>query len=241
MTSGKISTEMTSERRSKLLGEAAGFLVTAGISMTQYATSRKDEPGTALGAVVQVAGDLARGLHSLHENRNYYAATALSRQLIETSDLVSYFNASPTRATFWLNATEDEVRKAADFQPKTLRRKARSSYKVYSDHCLLGGHPRTLARYLLPGSPWRRPGASIKLPTANGSTKADLKALLITDALQHTYETVLVTIEALNLDSFQVLGLTEDHTTQLIGKLVEDLVAWRKHDPLATAGPARME
>jgi len=187
-----------SESRGKLLGEVAGFLVTLGYAMAAHGTKHKNAHTVAIGVAIQIAGDLSRGVHKLIENGNYYAAVALSRQLLEATQLIKYFQAVPERGVFWLNATDSDMRSARDFKPAALRQATQASDSMYSTHCALGGHPRSMARLVLPGSPWRGRDDVVTLPRADGTTvQADLRSLILTDALQHVYETVLATIKGL--------------------------------------------
>jgi hypothetical protein len=227
----------SSESRANLLAEAAGFLVTIGFATVAHGTEQKDVHKVALGSVMQIAGDLSRGLHQLIETRNYYAAGTLDRQLLEATQLIVYFRAAPDRAAFWLTATDDEMRDASDFKPAAMRRATQASDSMYSTHCALGGHPRSIGRALLPGSPWRRKGEVIALPRTDGTTvEADLKSLLLTDALQHIYTTVLVTIEALDLDALQTMGVLQGNISERIPELADALKTWRESDPLSTVG-----
>jgi hypothetical protein len=227
----------SNDSRGRLLGEASGFLVTMGFAMAVRGTREKNRSTIAIGVTVQIAGDLSRGLHILIDAGNYYAAVVLGRQLLEATQLIRYFRAAPARAEFWLTATDADMRKAPDFKPAALRRTTHANDRMYDTHCLLGGHPRSMARLLLPGSLWRKPGDVCSLPRTDGtSVEADLKAFLLTDALQHIYETVLAALEVLDLDALQVLGVLEDNAVERTSELVKNLVAWRDNDPLSSVG-----
>ena len=200
-------TDWSNEDRSRLLAEAAGFLVTIGFASVRYAARISNRPALATGVAIQTAGDLSQGVHKLIEDKNFYSAVTLARQLLETTQLIKYFQLFPDRAEFWLTASDSDMRKALDFKPGSLRRSTRSSDHMYDTHCFLGGHPRAVARYLLPGSPWRRTDDIIDATTQDGAKfSSDLKALLLTDTLQHVYEAITTAIEALDIEAIDALG-----------------------------------
>ena len=229
--------DWNNENRTRLVGEVAGFLVTIGFASVQHATKTNNRVKLATGIAIQSAGDLSQGLHKLIENRNFYSAATLARQVLEVTQLIKYFQVSPDRAEFWLTASDFDSRRAPDFKPASLRRSTDSSDRMYSTHCFLGGHPRAVARLLLPGSPWRRNGDIINVTTHDGVKVAvDLKALLLSDALQHTYETVLTAINVLDIEAINALGPLEETVTERTNELVRNLVGWRDQDPLARVG-----
>ena len=229
--------DWSNESRSRLLAEAAGFLVTIGFANVMHAKKISNRPALAIGIAIQTAGDLSRGVRNLIEDKNFYSAATLARQVLETTQLIKYFQLSPDRAEFWLTASDSDMRNASDFKPGSLRRATRSSDRMYSTHCLLGGHPRAAARHLLPGSPWRKANDIINVATQDGTQiSTDLKALLLADALQHVYETVLAAIETLDIEAINGLGPLEKTVTQRTDDLVRNLVCWRDQDPLARVG-----
>lgn len=228
--------QVTNSTRDSMLAEIGGFLVTAGLAMSLKSRRESDEGRLAIATCVQISGDLAVGLRQLIGERNYYSAAALGRQILEATWLIQYFAKSPERARFWLNATDEDLRNSQDFRPASLRATTGSSGEVYGKHCLLGGHPRSIARMLLPGSHWRREDEVIDLSPAGFDIQVDIRALLLADSLQHLYATVLETIENLDLDAFQMLGPIEERTLDLTDKLVQGLVAWRQNDPLSQVG-----
>jgi hypothetical protein len=234
---GHGDTDWSNEDRSHLLAEASGSLVTIGFASVRNARRTGNRSALATGIAIQTAGDLSRGVHKLIGDANFYSAVTLARQVLETTQLIQYFQLSPDRAEFWLTASDSDMRKAVDFKPASLRRSTQSSDHMYGTHCFLGGHPRAVARHLLPGSPWRRTGDVIEVATPDGvEVSADLKALLLTDTLQHVYEAVTTAIEALDIEAIAALGPLEKTVTQRITELVQDLVRWRDQDPLARVG-----
>ncbi|MFG2018285.1 hypothetical protein [Actinomadura geliboluensis] len=232
----------TNELRTALLEESAGFIVTAGYVMAHHAQQTGDQAKLAVGTAVQICGDLSRGILRALSERHYYTAAAAARQLLECNDLIHYLGRNPSRAVFWMTADDEKMRKAADFTPTRMRGKAGSSEKEYAYHCHLGGHPRSIARILLPNSPYRARGAQIPLVRNGKPVHADLDGLLLSDALQHVYDAVTNTIEVLDLDAFRGggalrrLGVTETGVRKKIDSLVVRLCEWRAADPLAETG-----
>ena len=96
----------------------------------------------------------------------------------------------------------------------------------------MGGHPRSVARTLLPGSRWRAGDEVIDLAAEGFDIQADLRALLLADSLQHLYDTVRVTVDALDEDVIEAMDSAVSFV-DLTSKLIEDLTAWRSDDPLA--------
>ncbi len=131
-------------------------------------------------------------------------------------------------------ANTTKVRNTSDFKPKKLREVTASSDRVYDRHCALGGHPRSIARILLPGSPFRRPGEIIDLSLAGFNITTDIRALLLADSLQHLYDATLATLEVLDVNAFMQLGKLRERSELLTDDLVRRLVEWRDTDPLAT-------
>lgn len=222
--------------RSQLLGNVAGFLVTIGYAMSAWSQKNQDKAGAGIATCVQISGDLARGIHKLINEGNYYASATLGRQILESTQLIQYFSIRPDRAEFWLTATDAQMKSASDFKPKQLREATASSDSVYDRHCALGGHPRSIARMLLPGSPYRRSGEIIDLSSAGFNITTDIRALLLADSLQHLYNAVLATLEILDVDAFKELGQLRERSEQVTHDLVRRLVEWRNVDPLARVG-----
>jgi hypothetical protein len=224
--------------RSQLLGDVAGFLVTIGYAMSSWSQQTRDKAGTAIATCVQISGDLARGIQKLTTGGNYYASASLGRQVLESTQLIQYFSIRPEHAEFWLTATDAQMKRATDFKPKQLREATAASNRVYDRHCALGGHPRSIARILLPGSPFRRSGEIINLSAAGFNITTDVRALVLTDSLQHLYDATLATIEVLDVNAFKELGELRERSEQLTDDLLHRLIEWRNMDPLAAVGYA---
>jgi hypothetical protein len=229
--------DVDNDTRDELLSEVGGFLVTVGYAMMRRSGKEQDEGRIAIATCVQLNGDLAQGIRKLIAEGNYYSSLALGRQVLETTQMIQYFTKVPARGAFWLTATDAQMRNAPDFKPKALRAATASSDTVYSRHCFMGGHPRSVGRMLLPGSPWRRQNEVIDLSSAGFDIITDVRSLLLADSLQHLYGTVLATITALDVEAFQELGALQERSEKLTDELVSRLVAWRGADPLAMIGP----
>lgn len=222
--------------RSRLLGDVAGFLVTIGYAMWPWSQKTQDKAAAGIATCIQISGDLAQGMHKLTSDRNYYACASLGRQILETTQLIQYFSINPGRAEFWISATDVQMKAAADFRPKRLREATASSPRVYDKHCALGGHPRSFARILLPGSPFRRTGEIIDLSLIGFNITTDIQALILADSLQHLYDATLATIQALDVNAFKELDELSERAEQLTDDLVRHLVEWKNIDPLAGVG-----
>lgn len=108
---------ITNEARDRLLGEASGFLVTIGMGMRIAAERARDLRASAAAICTQINGDLTGSQRDLITHNNYYAAAALGRQVLETTQLIEYFFDNPDRAEFWLTASDEELKQAKDFRP----------------------------------------------------------------------------------------------------------------------------
>ena len=221
--------------RRQLLGEVAGFLVNMGYAMSSWSQQTQDKAGLAIATCVQISGDLARGIHKLTTGGNYYASASLGGQILEATQLILYLSAHPERAEFWLTATDDQMKKATDFKPKQLREATASSDMVYNSHCALGGHPRSIARVLLPGTTFRQRGEIIDLSSAGFNITTNLRALLMVDGLQHLYDTTLATYQILDVNALEELGELRETEWQ-DNDFVRRLMKWRSTDPLAAVG-----
>jgi hypothetical protein len=235
------SGEFNDETRDRLLGEVSGFFTTIGFAMAQRSYKLGDQAASATAICVQTNGDLSESYRDLIHARHYYPATVLGRQLLEVTQLIEYFMIKPERARFWLTASDEDLKKAGDFRPAKLRAATSASDWVYDRHCFLGGHPRSIARMLLPGSPWRRPNDVIDLSSVGLNIRTGIQGLLLADCLQHSYDAVLATIQSLEMEAFDELGPLKEQSVELTDNLIQRLVAWRATDPLATLGKASEE
>jgi hypothetical protein len=210
--------------------------------MTHHAQQTGNQARLAVGTAVQIGGDLSRGFLRALSERHYYTAAAAIRQLLECNDLIHYLGRNPSRAAFWWTAEDEEMRNADDFRVARLRHAAKSNGKEYAYHCRLGGHPRSIARILLPNSPYRTQGARIPFERNGELAHADLDGILLADALQHASDTVAKTIDVLDIAAFNSsesnlrMKISEAGVVQMIDRLCARLYEWRTTDPLAEAG-----
>ncbi len=63
----------------------------------------------ALATVLQMGSGLAKGSIAMLEANNWYAAVALSRQLVEVEYLVWLFGIEPNEPEAWLAATQKDL------------------------------------------------------------------------------------------------------------------------------------
>ncbi len=106
---------------------------------------------TAISIVLQFGGSLATGAGALAAYDNWYAASALVRQLVEIQYLLRLFSLDPNEALAWLTATQQELRTV--FSPSRMRQRlpeGQFRHQEYRSHCEIGGHPNPGAHYLLP-------------------------------------------------------------------------------------------
>lgn len=105
-----------------------------------------------LGTVVQIAGELSKGIILLLEQGNRYAAMALMRQLVEVEYLAWAFAEDEKEAMSWLRSTKQERMKL--WQPAVIRKRAAGRFRGvdYSLHCETGGHPTPDGNRLLPST-----------------------------------------------------------------------------------------
>lgn len=104
---------------------------------------------TACSVVIQFGGSLATGAVTLGEQENWYAASALVRQLVEVEYLVRLFRQDSDEALRWLKASPEELR--TSFMPAQMRKRVDGfRHQEYRVHCESGGHPNPRAHSLLP-------------------------------------------------------------------------------------------
>jgi len=113
----------------------------------QAMASRTDLPGDdgeavrAMGALLQMAGELGLAASRMLSGDEHYAGAALLRQIVEIEYLTWTFKEGHKSVTAWLTSTHEERRKV--FSPKQLRTnaKGRFLFRDYQEHCEQGGHP----------------------------------------------------------------------------------------------------
>lgn len=123
-----------------------------------------DAQRRALATVLQMGGSLAEGSIAMLEAGNWYAAAALSRQLVEVEYLVWLFGAESNEAEAWLSVTQEDRRRI--YNPSAMRKRSEGRFRdqEYWSHCEIGGHPNPKAAFLLPDRPL--PNDKPQLPTS---------------------------------------------------------------------------
>lgn len=103
----------------------------------------------ALATVLQMGGGLAKGCVAMLIQSNWYAAAALSRQLVEIEYLVWLFGTDPEEGKAWLSVTQKDLRRT--YNPSAMRKRSEGQFRdrEYWSHCEIGGHPNPRAAFLL--------------------------------------------------------------------------------------------
>lgn len=163
-------------------------------------------------AVVEMASSLATGAIALLQASNWYCASALIRQLIETEYLI-LFSIDFAEAARWEQASPEEIRKS--FTQHRMRVIGGFDHQEYWRHCGMGGHPtpqgRTLLRYSL------------------SADFAGLAAALWGDLAQHLQRIWLTTDELLVREHARYLTV-RDAQRQAVFDALEP---WWNDDPVA--------
>lgn len=130
-----------------LTGYVAGPDRKSGVSPFKFG----NDGAVGLATVAQIGGELAKGEIQLLQAENLYAASALTRQLVEVEYLAKAFECENEVAAEWLRA-DREVRREF-WSPERLRRRAGGVFlrTDYWHHCDRGGHPTREGMSLLPG------------------------------------------------------------------------------------------
>jgi len=222
--------EWTLAERLRLCREAGSMLTVLGYAANSATQADASPHRAAAALLLQTAGDLVRASGLLIKKGHLYAVAALSRQLLEITYLLQYFLIAPDRASFWLSASDKELRLAQDLKIGELRKAVGDADPHYSHHCALGGHPRRLAALLLPGSPFGKRGHGLEVQTRAGEIKLSLRDMLTIDLLQHLRPLLIVAIESLEPSDFELYQEQTD-------RLVKDFTSWFKQDPCSTVAP----
>jgi hypothetical protein len=173
-------------------------------------TGDDGEAVRAMGALLQMAGELGFAASRMLSGDEHYAGAALLRQIVEIEYLTWTFKEGNESVTEWLTGTY-EVRMSV-FSPKQLRAnsKGRFLFKDYQDHCEQGGHPVPRGIPLLGG---REVGSA---------------QLLLVDLLTHCWRTWdQVRIWLMSLGKAQQIGFPEAGV-----EISHRLNEWGKRDPI---------
>jgi hypothetical protein len=126
----------------------AGQLAACGERLWAFGSGPTDFR-TACSVVIQFGGSLASGAVALGEQENWYAASALVRQIVEVEYLIRLFRQDSSEGLRWLKASPEELR--TSFLPAQMRKRAEGfRHQEYRVHCESGGHPNPRAHTLLP-------------------------------------------------------------------------------------------
>ena len=164
----------------------------------------------AMGALLQMAGELGFAASRMLSGDEHYAGAALLRQIVEIEYLTWTFKEGHESVTAWLYSTyEDRMRV---FSPKKLRTNSKGRFlgKDYQAHCEEGGHPVPRGIPLL------------------GGQKVEAAQVILVDLLTHCWRTWN---QVCNL----LMNLSEAHPIGFPKAGVEigpRLNEWGKRDPL---------
>lgn len=173
-------------------------------------TGEDGEAVRAMGAVLQMAGELGYAAGRMLSGKEHYAGAALLRQIVEIEYLTWTFKEGRESVTAWLNSTFEE--RMRHFFPKRLRANAKGRFlsKDYQDHCEQGGHPVPRGIPLLGG---REVGSA---------------QLLLVDLLTHCWRTWdQVRTWLTNLGGAQQIGFPKAGV-----EISQRFNEWGKRDPL---------
>ena len=95
----------------------------------------------AASRLLRLAASLLEGCAILLNQSNNYAASALSRQILEIEYLIWTFNNEIESAETWLRS--DKSQRMKYFTPSAMRKRSAGWFKNsdYANHCEMGGHP----------------------------------------------------------------------------------------------------
>lgn len=130
-----------------VLGYAVGPDRIVGASPFSFGSDRT--VGVAI--IAQMGGELAQGAIDLLDDRSLYAASALTRQIVEVEYLAFAFAEQHQVAADWLRSNRKE--RLDYWSPAKLRKRAGGRFLPtdYWHHCEMGGHPTNRGMRLLPG------------------------------------------------------------------------------------------
>ncbi|MFA4051889.1 hypothetical protein [Mycobacteroides chelonae] len=134
--------------RSEVCHLAADWLAAAGNDLWVSSWAIKNPDLEAVALLTQMVGQLGQEAIDAFERERWYAATALTRQIVEANYLMAMFRIDPPQRRRWLNASNNRIVKS--FRPNKMRQIAGFDAREYSQHCSWGGHPNPSARWLLP-------------------------------------------------------------------------------------------
>jgi len=183
----------------------------------------EDSEAEAIALLTQMIGQLGQEAADAFDRERWYAATALTRQIVEAQYLMAVFLDDASQRGRWLNASTNRIEKS--FRPSQMRQTAGFRASEYKQHCTWGGHPNPTARWLLP----------------NHTFKVH-PSVLMADLGMHLTEATDLLVDVLRTTS-NADTLVEHLPPQ--GDLPDVYSRWRAKDPLSSRartpdGPADM-
>lgn len=179
--------------------------------MWVIAWTGKDRDTEAVALVTQMVGQLGQEAADAFDRERWYAAAALTRQIVEAHYLMAVFRDDPPQRQRWLGASTNRIEKS--FRPGQMRQAGGFRPSEYKQHCAWGGHPNPSARWLLP----------------NHHANFD-PSMLAADLGTHLTEA---------MDLLAVVLVTLPNAAALVGQLPpqgnlsERIRRWRTDDPLS--------
>jgi hypothetical protein len=202
-------------RVGRLLHAHGNIIGTGRIDGTSTRGNGDDEV-VAVGALLQISGELALPSVRMLSTGEHYAGAALVRQIVEVEYLMWAFASNRAEAAKWLNSTREERHRF--FRPTRLRdmSNGRFKHKDYEHHCEMGGHPVPRSLSLI------------------GGANNPMVQVIIIDVLLHGWRTIDSAFQWA-----EKKGLTDAVHIELTASRGA-LNAWSKEDPLyaATEGPS---
>lgn len=197
--------------RSQICHLSADWLADAGDSLWVSAWATQDNDIEAVALVTQMVGQLGQEAAGAFDRQRWYAATALTRQIVEVHYLMAVFRDDASQRGRWLSASTNRIEKS--FRSGQMREAGGFRLSEYKQHCSWGGHPNPSARWLLP----------------NHTGKVD-PSILVADLGMHLTETVDL-LGAVLQTIPSAAGLAESLPPQ--GDLPDTYRRWRARDPFS--------
>lgn len=197
--------------RSLVCHLAADWLAEAGQLLWVDSWARKDRDTEAVALVAQMAGQLGQEAADAFDRERWYAAVALTRQIVEAHYLMAVFRDDPMQRRRWLDASTNRIEKS--FRPGQMRQAGGFKASEYKQHSAWGGHPNPSARWLLPN---HRGGVH--------------PGILVSDLATHLTEAVDLLVSVIDTVP-NAQALASNLPSQ--GDLSETCQRWRSEDPLS--------
>lgn len=128
--------------RSRVCHLAADWLAEAGNSLWVSAWMTKDRDAEAVALVAQMVGQLGQEAADAFDRERWYAATALTRQIVEAHYLMALFRDDPSQRQRWLNASTNRIEKS--FRPGQMREAGGGQVRRIQAALHLGRSPRPI-------------------------------------------------------------------------------------------------